>query len=1352
MEVFASVITSSSMDSDAVLFPEWVCVQSRGMKRWISIEFARKYGICANFSYFFPRDIIDRILLLSKAVAMDNSVQSSFIQNNSIKTCASNENSNLRKTDNIVSESDFHRDVILWKIMADLPTLIDRKEFYGIKNYIKNDITGIRLYQISEKIARIFDDYEIYRPEMILHWADTNNGHADYDVDDKHLNCHNTGEEKIIPGNLPDENYYYENIPHVNISHEYGIKDPVDMWQPILWKHIMDKAAFSHIADDAEFFFKQEPQAVFENKKIKFPKRISFFGISSIPPLFLKILDRAGTCIDINFFLLMPSKEFFGYINSAKQMGKIIDGTRNYEVNSLCVTYSDNNSAVDVELNNQSMSFTDQDNFYLEQGNPLLASMGTSIRNFSLMLEDSSCNEPFSDLWYDPLLYSHSMLARLQSDILFLVHRRKEQDKGGAEVLCSVNEKTTGQAHGTESAGLSESIESPGPVKISDQDRSISIHSCHGPMREAQILKDLILDLFLNDPDLRPHDIIVMMPDIESYAPYIESVFSVEHSIPFTISDRKKRSESEMIATFLDILAAADSRLTLTEVLDILSGKAVGTKFNFSEQEILSIRKTAENAGICWGMDSEHRKQMGFSDLNENTWWFGFQRLMLGYAMPENYDSLFVDILPCESFEGTETEILGKFAFFCDILFKNLKKLTNLRKIHQWCDTFIDIFFSMIAMDKNTEDDQEFIIKAIDELRSTAENACYMEEVGFEVAINALHAKLDLTQSSGAFLTGGMVFCNLMPMRSIPFKVVALMGMNDRAFPRQTIAESFNLIKKYPAFGDRIQRDEERYLFLEALLSARQNFIITYTGMSIKDNSVIPPAGVVSELVETMHDSFILSHENKFFPKDDFIIVHPLQPFNEKYFKNNDNSCIFSFSDHYMRIAENLNSLAKSGENTCKKDNLILDKSNIPVPAQDSTITLNDLISFFKMPGEYFIKKRLGIVFSEFPGFVDDREPVELDGLENYLIGQSIVEKEIQYSRKGRSVEINFNRNKERKSFIKSVCHESHIKEQNLNLKEIRPEERNIGQVTAEKTDFDGELKDLYPVFKASGRLPHGKKGKIEFDDIKSNAEPVYQYFMKEIDKGKLKTNMFFSCSAAGRSVATPDLSETIISNKLFDSVYADIRINDTNITGTIGNIIPGKGRYEYSYAKFSPKRILKAWIYHLVLNIIEKDKYPVETHLILRSGKPGLVEKILFTPLSDPFSILSDLIDLFRKGMTAPLFFFPETSWAFAESIFKSNIGLSEDSIKKAIFTCMKKWHDPFHGRGEKLNRYILLIFRDKDLSDYLFDHPFDEFSDICNTHDYADFNTMPDTEGYNFIGTAMKIFFPVIENMKRT
>ncbi len=1286
MEGLATVVADPLREQDKTFSPECICVQSRGMKHWISVQLAEKFGICANISYMFPRDIINIIVSASFLQKENDQADTGLLG-----VC--HNNSFLLNPE----ESCFlNKDIILFKIMAVLPELLDRHEFKLIKNYLGDDKSGVRLYQISKKIAGNFDNYLVYRPEMLVKWEEAGNRSKNFQRNHGHGQTHD--EDKANP---------------------FDIEEPDDFWQPVLWNEIAGESGHcrcTHIAKDALSFLSCD-LANHDSGDLSgsliglLPARVSFFGISAIPPLFLKIFEKVADYIDINFFILFPSKEFFGYISSPKQTEKL--NTGKYESIS-------------------SYQYGVDDDFYFEQGNPLLASLGTSIRNFSLILEDLSYNEPYPDLWYDPAKFSDSMLACLQSDILNLVHRREKGSKN-----CF--------------AGLDNPADSnhPDPVKISDKDRSVSIHSCHSPMREAQVLKDLLFDLFSNDPGLKPHDIIVMMPDIESYAPYIESVFSVEHKIPFTISDKKKRKQSEIVETFLEILLLADSRFTLTRVMDILARESVGRKFDFSEEDVVSVKEIAEKTGICWGMDAEHKKQLGFPEINENTWWFGFQRLMSGYAMPERCNSLFYDVLPFDSLEGSDAEILGRFIFFCDTLFKCLKGLAKHRSVGMWCDAFREIFFLMMDTGDDNNGDFEFILGCLDEIKRFAEHAGYDRDISFDVAISFLNAKFDATETSGAFFTGAMVFCNLMPMRSIPFKVVAVMGMNDSDFPGQTFSDSFDLIKKYPRAGDRILRDEAKYLFLEALLSARRNFIVTYTGMSIKDNSIIPPAGVISELIDTIRESFILPDP------ENLIISHPLQPFSEDCFKNKDSASVFSFSENYFNIAVNLrkrsngclgNSDPLSGESrkalidvnrdfqTCGKSGLASDDTDdaetirrnnfgiipgYPV-LSDNTFAFNDIVSFFRMPAEYFAKKRLGMEFYKFPEFSDDREPVELYGLDNYFTGQLLLEKIVKYNYVFKCTDVCGT-----DSDLFGICAQQGIKNHH--------ESQNVQNFSYMKGKSNREKK-FYSLLKASGRLPHGEKGKVEFDAIMAEAKSIADMILNVLPQSCMEPY----------------------------PVYVDMNLGcNTKITGSIDNVFKivmddtiSVVRYDYSFAKFSAKKILTAWIYHLVLNIYIEEKYPVNTYLFLRGDDPSKAVNFFFPSLKNAFSYFCDLVDLFKNGMERPLLFFPETSWVFAETIRKSRGGFSYENIKKAVGVCRKKWNGSFYMEGEKTNRYLSFVFKDNDPFDapgndkfynvekgtVFSDDELDNMRNICNA-----LSVEPE-----FVFNAVKIFSPLIDNME--
>jgi len=685
---------------DNPMIPEWIGIQSRGMKQWIVTQMAQNFGVCTNMHFAFPRQMVDQII-------------SSFT---SLK-----DHKNIE--DPAVQQDSLNEDFLFWSILKLLNKNRSSKELSSVENYIKEDETGKKLYQLSMKIAKVFDDYQVYRPELLKNWQKSGQIHS---------------------------------------SHE-TFKDPVAQWQANLWNQIVSKDPQNHLAFKAGLFLKQ-----FSLKSIRtdnFPSRISLFGISALPELFLQVFEKVSEIVDINLFLLTPSNQFFFDIKSAGQMGRIA---------------LKDEAPIDPDL------------LYYEMTNPLLSSLGTSAKGFHTSLETFDYHEPFVDLFQDLPKESgesgdsNTMLLHLQSDILNLVHRKE----GNPDA----------------------------PVTIAASDTSICIHACHSPMREAQVLKDLLLNEFKKNAELAPHDIIVMMPDVEAYAPFIESVFALETPLPFSISDRQKRSESEPLDAFLKILALRNSRLEQSSVLDLLLSESISRKFDISFDEISMIEKMAQDAKILWGRDAGHRETLGLPPFEENTWQFGLQRLFMGMAMPENQDFLVQDILPCQSLEGLDLEVLGKFAAFCHALFSSLKTLAKEKTIGKWCEALKEI--SVLLMDQNYRngEDLTFLSQTIDHLKEDAQTAEFNEFVSFDMIFSVIEQKLDLNISQGNFLAGNITFCNIMPMRSIPFKIVVLMGMDEKSFPRQTFSPGFNLIKKYPKPNDKIERDEDRYLFLETLL------------------------------------------------------------------------------------------------------------------------------------------------------------------------------------------------------------------------------------------------------------------------------------------------------------------------------------------------------------------------------------------------------------------------------------------------------------------------------------------------------------------------------------------------------
>ena len=502
-------------------------------------------------------------------------------------------------------------------------------------------------------------------------------------------------------------------------------------------------------------------------------------------------------------------------------------------------------------------------------------------------------------------------------------------------------------------------------------DHSLQIHSCHSAMREMEVLHDQLLALFERDASLKPHDIVVMAPDISTYAPFIEAVFdtsSEEQRIPFSISDRGARAENGVLDTFLRILESAGSRFTASSVMSILESLPLQRRFNLAEADLETIRTWIEKTGIRWGIDAAHRAELGLPEFNENSWRAGLDRLLLGYATPAHGEQLFDGILAFDEVEGSLAETLGDFVEFVEALFATAKQLKEPRTLSAWQQTLRDISARFFDPDDEREPEMRqlrWVVESLSELD-------FDGIVPLDVLLAHLEQALATTESGSGFLAGRMTFCALKPMRSVPFRVVCLVGMNDTAYPRRNTVPSFDLIAQHPHRGDRNTRDDDRYLFLEALLSARDVFYISYVGQSIRDNSKIPPSVLVSELLDYTSCT---------------ITEHPLQPFNPRYFTSDSN--LFSFS------AENCTASAAAAVDRAAAPPFIA--RNIAEPeAEWQHLDTQQLIRFFGNPAKFLIEQRLGLRLPRLDALLEESEPLEIGSLAKYGLQQELLGRAIR--------------------------------------------------------------------------------------------------------------------------------------------------------------------------------------------------------------------------------------------------------------------------------------------------------------------------------------------------------------------
>jgi exodeoxyribonuclease V gamma subunit len=638
----------------------------------------------------------------------------------------------------------------------------------------------------------------------------------------------------------------------------------------------------------------------------------------------------------LNLFLLNPCREYWGDVVSEKQMQHI---KRKYP------------RAADIATE-----------LHLEEGNRLLASLGNHGKDFFTVI--SGFDFEIHETYQDP--ECTDLLSCVQSDILNL--RERKQTKGNAE----------------DQKG---SLTSPAAVMhIDASDTSIQIHNCHSPMREIQVLHDNLLAMFEEDPHLRPKDIVVMAPDIETYAPYIQAVFATQPDerlrIPYSIADQSARDQGLLIDGFFSFLDLKGSRFSATRVMRLLEAPGVKEKFGLSPTDIENIERWIRDTRIRWGIDGDHRQKIGLPAISENTWSAGIQRLLLGYAMPGNNQRMFNGILPYDEVEGGEVHSFGKFLDFIDTVFRYAGELNLPKQLKHWGTLLRRLLDDLFLSQEETEIEIQYLRNILDDLENRQAQSALDENLEFELIRFYLAQRLDKLSFGSGFMTGGVTLCAILPMRSIPFKVICLLRMNSDVFPRETQPLTFDLVAKHPQPGDRSRRDDDKYLFLESIISARNKLYISYVGQSIEDNSRIPPSVLVSELLDTIEKGFELPTKNIL---EHVVNVHRLQAFSPQYFKQG--SGLFSYSE------ENRDAAAFLHKNEAK---VPLITGVLPLgPAEKEELHLVDietLVRFFSNPIRFLLQQRLGIYLHDTVGLTARREDFELNPLDQYLVGQNLVD------------------------------------------------------------------------------------------------------------------------------------------------------------------------------------------------------------------------------------------------------------------------------------------------------------------------------------------------------------------------
>jgi exodeoxyribonuclease V gamma subunit len=752
----------------------------------------------------------------------------------------------------------FGREVLTWRLYQLLPEFSQNEQGVALKKYTQSENTPLKPYQLASILSNLFDQYQIFRPDILRKWE----------------------------------------------------QEPSEEWQSALWYRLSQ-----NLADRSTLLHRtlETLNAVpFEHC---LPKQIYLFGINSMAPIYLDIIQTLANHSDIHLLTLSPCQEYWGDVLSDRQLSR-----------------SKKFSSTAPET---------MEELYISRGNPLLASLGSVGQDFhnqllEYTLEEFELFEPWGD-----------------NSILHLLHD-----------------------HILEMEDISQTPESQKPLLTADG--SLQFHVCHSPLREVQVLHDRLLDLFQQLPKLNAGDILVVTPDIQVYSQAIEGVFNScppEHFIPFMLSDQVHQQLSPTIQTFADLLSALSGTFGVAEILNLLEADALLSRFKMESTDIPKIRLWIEDTAIHWGLDEGQRASLGIPEFSQNSWQDGCDKLLLSYFLGSN-DIEFQGSYGASSIAVSESELLGGLTTFISQLRRWASRIKQAKTLSDWAKLLlmlVEDFFDQETDPIGVNLVREILVK-LDEQANLA--ACALP-IDYQVVAHHLTQTLGEGNTDQVFLSGRVTFCNMVPMRSVPFRVICLLGMQDGNFPRSQPAISFNLMQQQPRIGDRNRRADDRYLFLETLLSAQDCLYISWIGRSQLDNSESPPSSVVSELHDYLNQCF--QTVDGTIPAKLITCHHPLQPFSPENY--------VPLTNHPSFAANWLPTLHQQ-----PAPPFITDRLAVESVAPKEPVALEQFIRFWMHPCRYFLEQQLGLRMGQRYRLLEESEAFDLDGLQQYSIRRQILE------------------------------------------------------------------------------------------------------------------------------------------------------------------------------------------------------------------------------------------------------------------------------------------------------------------------------------------------------------------------
>ena len=534
-------------------------------------------------------------------------------------------------------------------------------------------------------------------------------------------------------------------------------------------------------------------------------------------------------------------------------------------------------------------------------------------------------------------------------------------------------------------------------VVLAADDRSVRVLSCHGRARQVEVLREVLTGLLADDPTLQPRDLLVMCPDIETFAPMVLATFGCDadgtrdaaseddpalvhpgQRLRVRLADRSLRQSNPLLDVVANLVALANARVTSAELLDLAAGEAVRQRFDLDDDDLAQVREWVQHSNIRWGLRASGRQPYDLGDLPDNTWHRGIDQWLLGVAVDSQTHDIDLGGLPLDDVDSSDVDLVGRFVEFVHRVAAVLRRLAGPAPLSEWIGAL------QLGLDTLTATEPSSSWQRVQADRVLAEmlHSCGNDELLLEWAdVSDLLAEAVAGRPTrSSFRTGDLTVCSMVPMRSVPHRVVALLGVDDGDLPRVVGVDGDDVLAVDPQLGERDVASEDRHLLLDAVLAASEHLVVLYSGADERTGARRPPAVPLGELLDDLDARAVCATGAR--ARSHIVTDLPLQPFDPRNFGLDDD------------VPRSFDQVALEGAMAARgvrrPPGPFLTRA-LPAPAASDTIELEELVRFFAHPVRYFLRQRLGLSLRDHTDDLETELSVELDGLQRWQIGDRML-------------------------------------------------------------------------------------------------------------------------------------------------------------------------------------------------------------------------------------------------------------------------------------------------------------------------------------------------------------------------